>query len=274
MKLENLLENSPLYKEIIVSHSGLLPIKNFYSMIEPLQMPCGTCKDMRTFLPLSVNYDEYYKSNTHTIRTTVNTGEPYILQYFCANCRKSKRHFAVAVQKSGNKYHIQKIGQFPAYSITPEKPMEKYLDRKGMLDIYRNGITCESQGYGVGAFAYYRQILENIINDILDDIIPLSENEEAIREKVSEAKKEDNTSKKIEIVKDFVPKALKPSGNNVFITMYKVLSEGIHNKDDQACLEDADALRFCLVFIVQTLQDRKQSEAAFSESLNKLKKSD
>ncbi len=36
------------------------------------------------------------------------------------------------------------------------------------LKDYRKGLICENHSYGVGAYSYYRRIIENVIDDLLN----------------------------------------------------------------------------------------------------------
>jgi hypothetical protein len=53
---------------------------------------------------------------------------------------------------------VQKVGQFPPWSIRVDRNAEQILGQH--VEIYKRGLTCESQGYGIGAFSYYRRIVE------------------------------------------------------------------------------------------------------------------
>lgn len=43
---------------------------------------------------------------------------------------------------------------------------------------YKKGLICESHGYGIGAHAYYRRIVENIVNWLLEQVGDLLASEE------------------------------------------------------------------------------------------------
>ncbi len=66
---------------------------------------------------------------------------------------------------------------------------------------YKNALICESQSYGIGALAYYRRIVEEIIEDLLDDIPALMAGEERDEylEALEQAKKTTITQKKIDL---------------------------------------------------------------------------
>lgn len=55
-------------------------------------------------------------------------------------------------------------------------------------ETFKKGLTCESQGYGIGAYAYYRRIVEEVIDELLDGIADLMSGED--KEKYMEALEE------------------------------------------------------------------------------------
>jgi hypothetical protein len=80
--------------------------------------------------------------------------------------------------------YVMKVGQAPSWDITPDRALEKMLGTRS--DYYRKALVCESQSYGIGAFAYYRRIVEEIIDALLLDITDLVENDEQ-KEKYQQA---------------------------------------------------------------------------------------
>lgn len=263
------LEDYPLYKKAKLD-VDIEYLNDFKSSARPIQKNCLNCGIECTFSLEKIN-NEYPGTNINYSNDTTSLNYPYLLSYKCAKCSSFKYSFLVLVleDEDDDTFCVQKIGQNPPYSVQPERPMVKYLDRED-LSLYKNGIVCESQGYGVAAFAYYRQITENLIDSILDGLVSMLEDEDSIS-KIDEAKLQHNAADKINIAKDFVPKALKPEGHNVLGTMYRTLSNGLHSETDEACLDDAMHLRSCLVFVVTALKEQEQSKEDFVTSLNILK---
>ncbi|MDZ7680350.1 MAG: hypothetical protein U5J63_01245 [Fodinibius sp.] len=93
---------------------------------------------------------------------------------------------------------------------------------------YKKGLICESQGYGIGAFSYYRRIVEDI-DDLLDEISSLLKGEELdkYQEALQKTKKTNVTQDKIELVKDLLPQILRPDNMNPLSTLHSTLSEGL-----------------------------------------------
>ena len=73
-----------------------------------------------------------------------------------------------------------------------EKPPSAFLFRtrccgfSGKTDNFIKGRQCENEGLGVGAFAYYRRVVENHKNEIFDEIIKVCETVGASKELIKE----------------------------------------------------------------------------------------
>ena len=89
--------------------------------------------------------------------------------YRCASCKEFLRNFLLKFDPEGN--YVMKVGQEPPWDISPDQALEKALGDRA--DYYRKGLVCESQGYGIGAFSYYRRIVEEVIDDLLTEISAL-----------------------------------------------------------------------------------------------------
>ena len=137
-----------------------------------INMYCPNCEETRTF-----RFSHKYLHNEKpSVRSIVNQPisppsslrENLIihLNYICASCEKFNRIFSLRVGK--NRQYIEKVGQFPPWSIKIEKNLKQLL--KEYSEYYKKGKTCESQSYGIGAFAYYRRIVEGVIGELLESI--------------------------------------------------------------------------------------------------------
>jgi hypothetical protein len=133
-------------------------------------------------------------------------------------------------------------------------------------------LICESQGYGIGAYGYYRRIIEDIIDKLLD-MIPdlLSGKDKEIYMKALEQTKHDiNASDKIKLVKDLLPSSLRPGGINPLSTLHQSLSEGLHARTDDECTELATNIRLVLIYLVEQIALTRESSAHFTEGMRKL----
>jgi hypothetical protein len=163
-----------------------------------------------------------------------------------------------------------KVGQEPPWDITPDRDLEKMLGQHSYF--YKRGLICESQGYGIGAFSYYRRIVDEIIDELLSGISDLLSAEELgkYQEALEKTKNTTVTQDKIELVKDLLPPILRPNGMNPLGTLHTILSEGLHNETDDQCIELAMEVREVLEFLVNQITTTKNAGAKFTEGMQKL----
>ena len=110
-------------------------------------------------------------------------------------------------------------------------------------DYYFKGRQSENQGLGIAAFAYYRRVVENQKNKIFDEIIrtvkKINPEDAVFIAELEAAKKENQFSKAVESIKHAIPQILLIDGHNPLTLLHSALSEGLHAKNDEECLEIA-----------------------------------
>jgi hypothetical protein len=165
---------------------------------------------------------------------------------------------------------MRKVGQNPPWSINMEKNLEKLLEDHA--DFYKKGLICESQGYGIGAYAYYRRIVETIIDQLLDLIPEILEpdKQQQYNEALIKTKETVSAKDKMAIIKDLLPSSLKAEGHNPLSIIYKSLSEGIHSLSDDDCLVQAELIRRSLNFLIDEILRKKQTLKEYTDSIKKL----
>jgi len=163
-----------------------------------------------------------------------------------------------------------KVGQFPPWDISVDQNLAKILGDH--LTSYKHGLICESQGYGIGAHAYYRRIVETIIDQLLTELEQLiGENErEKYKEALEQTKKTKVAQEKIALVKDLLPVSLRPRGMNPLGLLHDQLSSGLHAETDEQCLEIAEAIRNALNFLVKQVMQAQAEAKQFTDSMKKL----
>lgn len=254
------LETYPLYKkfrcEKIVKYLNYLPKPR-------ITMMCPECGAEQTF----VMTNEYYDGTQQNAETL---GQIVRLIYVCVRCQKFKRAFMVQFDGDDKGSFLLKVGQYPAWDISGDKDVEKFLGK--YKSYYKKALICESQGYGIGAFGYYRRIVEEVIDDLLGDITELLSGDELGQYQVAleETQKTIVAADKIELVKDLLPPILRPDGMNPLGILHSNLSEGLHAESDEICLEYAEATRDILVFLVRQVAESKRAARSVTDSMRKL----
>jgi len=193
------------------------------------------------------------------------------VEYFCQSCGNYTRNFLLEFGNDSEGNYVMKVGQAPPWDITPDAALEKMLGARS--DYYRKALVCESQSYGIGAFAYYRRIVEEIIDDLLLRITDLLENDEQ-KEKYQKALEQTQKTKiaqdKIALVKELLPDSLRPGGMNPLSLLHEVLSEGLHGQTDNRCMQLSSDVRGVLEFLVNQTATTKLAKVTFTESMKRL----
>ncbi len=261
MPSKEFLEEYPLYRKYKVnSMPGTL---DKFPKVK-INMSCNVCESNQTY----VMTNEYFENCGYV--NFPSGGAGVRLRYICTHCEKFERLFLVKVggDKSGS--WLMKVGQFPAWEITGEPKIEKLLGSHA--GYYKKGLVCESQGYGIGAFSYYRRIVEETIDELLNEIADLISGEDLEKYNIALEKTQQTivTSEKIELVKDLLPPILRPEGMNPLSALHSALSEGLHAESDEECLELAQHCREVLIFLVNQVAASKETAKSFTSSMRKL----
>ncbi len=275
MANKEFLEKYPLYRKFktnwkfypIYEHTML---KEDNTPKPAIHMYCEVCRSDQTFNMSNEFYDNLYK------KPEPIQGKIKEIRYTCSACERGLYvfliYFGFEIKKPDKEteIYLEKVGQIPAWNIEMDKELEGILDDHS--DDYKKGLICESQGYGIGAFAYFRRITEEVIDGLLDSIYDLLEGEE--KEKYKEAlvktKETRVTQEKIELVKDLLPVSLRPNGMNPLGVLHSALSEGLHAETDQDCLEYADSVKEVIIYLVNKLKRDKNDSKRFTDSMKKL----
>jgi hypothetical protein len=175
------------------------------------------------------------------------------------------------VKFDSERKYVMKVGQDPQWDIDLEPVLAKALGPNAAY--FKKGRICELHSYGIGAFGYYRRIVEEIMDGLLNSIPSLIADDGERRkylEVLEDVKKTKVAERKIELVKDLLPATLRPGGMNPLSTLYEVLSEGLHAESDERCIELAEEVREVLVFLVNRIENVKTADKAYTESMRRL----
>ena len=170
------------------------------------------------------------------------------------------------------RYYVTKVGQYPAWSIEVPKAMRERLGDN--TDLYRRGLTSESQGYGIAAYAYYRRILESVVDSILGELADLLTDEgerKGYLEALEKVKDSNVASEKIGVVRDLLPANLIQGGINPLRILHEALSVGLHEWDEEVCLAHAEAIRTSLVRVIDYIRAEKEEAARYAQDIRKVK---
>lgn len=230
--------------------------------VPEIELHCGQCGGQRFFAPTAEG--DY-----------IGNQEPFdsFLNYTCRNCRREGKTFAISglFNAETKKWTVFKYGEEPSFG--PPTPARAITligpDREQFL----KGRRCENQGLGVGAFVYYRRVVENQKGRIFDEVIRVSGHLGVDPEFIQEleaAKKETQFTKAVESIKRALPQSLLVNGHNPLTLLHSALSSGVHELSDEQCLELASSVRVLLVEFAERLGQAMTDEKKLSDAVNRL----
>ncbi len=193
-------------------------------------------------------------------------------EYICSNCRQHQKRFSLNVEIGKERTaSVYKYGELPSFGpATPTRLLKLLGDQK---ETFLKGRRCESQGLGIGAFSYYRRVVENQKNRILDEIIKVSTKLGATKESIAElerAKAEHQFLKSVESVKHGIPQTLLINGHNPLTLLHSALSVGLHDQTDEKCLELAHDVRVVLGDMSDRLSSALKDEVELNAAVGRL----
>lgn len=229
-----------------------------------IQLHCDheRCNGVRFFRCIS-DYEQELESKDYRF---------FYVTYVCSNCQLVRKTFSLAAkldkQLQGECY---KFGELPPFGPPISPKLIKLIgpDR----DEFLKGRRCENQGLGVGAFTYYRRVVENQKDRILGEIIKVSKKIGATEDTVNKleaAIKETQFSKALNIAKDAMPESLLINGHSPILLLHSALSKGVHTLTDEQCLELAGSIRVVLGELSDRLAQALKDEAELTRALSTL----
>jgi hypothetical protein len=126
---------------------------------------------------------------------------------------------------------------------------------------------------GIGASVYYRRVVENQKNRILEEVVRVSERigaDPKLTELLRSAIVEIQFKKAMEMAKGGIPETLLINGQNPLMLLHAALSEGVHELSDEECLDLATSIRVVLTELSERLAAALKDEAELTKALGKL----
>lgn len=271
-ELSEFLESHPPNQLVKITNLGHKKWENYrsrdidYFSASQIQLHCTneSCNGLRFFRFTGKEKPELPTADFDFIYVT----------YRCNNCLKEEKTYALAVkldnvnQSAGECY---KFGELPNFGPPTPAKLIKLIgpDR----EIFLKGRRCENQGLGIGAFIYYRRVVENQKNRIISEIIKVSEKIGSPTENIEilkSALSETQFSKALDNAKDAIPESLLINGHSPLLLLHSALSEGVHALSDEQCLEIASSIRVVLGELSDRLAQALKDEAELTKALGTL----
>ena len=256
------LENTPPGKLVEVSDFiGVEPPGNKYLETPKLKLYCDNddCQGYRFFA---------YTANRRYLGEGINN---IYITYWCENCGETFKTFAIRAIPLEEL--VFKYGEVPPFGPPiPARAIELIGPDR---DLFLTGRRAESQGMGIGAFVYYRRVVENQKDKIFDEVIRVTNTispDNPILEELKEAKGETQFTKAVEKIKHALPESLHINGYNPLTLLHSALSGGVHEYSDEECLELAGDIRKILIEFADKLGQALKEDAELNAAVTRLAK--
>lgn len=206
---------------------------------------------------------------------TLSTKESnFFVGYVCSNCQRHRKTYSLTARVSadrGTVGEVTKFGELPPFG--PPTPARLISLIGPDRDTFLKGRRCENQGLGIGAFIYYRRVVEHQKNRILQEIIKVSEKVGTTDAKLKilrDAKSESQFSKALDMAKNAIPESLLIDGHSPLLLLHGALSEGVHALSDEECLAMASSVRVVLGELSERLSQALKDEVELTKALSTL----
>ena len=171
------------------------------------------------------------------------------VSFYCAKCHERHEFFFTT-----DRNYIMKVGQNPSFSDLQGIDANKYknLIPKYFIE-FKSSLNCYSQHKGIAAFVYLRRILENLVEKKIKELnIKETKNMHFVDKLKKVQQKEAIIPSELEEIKD---------------QLYKVLSKGVHEYEEEECLEMYDYVKL----VIEEILDKQLSEKIRQEKIKKAK---
>lgn len=268
--IKSFFESVSPYKEVEVEDLKLIYYiiggRTVSTNFPEIEVECPICKGKRFF----------EKTNTESNYSSTDGYSLETILYTCKNCSRSQKIFTLKYKQlepeKGAEVipgSIIKLGEYPPFGDSIPAKVITLVGKE--RDFFLKGRRCENQSLGIGAYAYYRRIVENQKNKLIDEIIKvcnkLGGQEELIKD-LENAKTEIQFSKAIDSIKNELPTSLFIEDKNPLKLLHKAVSKGIHDMTDEECLKYAESIRVILFALTERinaiLKDSKEIHDAIS----------
>lgn len=265
---KDFLEKHP--PNITVTASNVLSDLQYSNIAGHLNTPnislyCNSevCQGLRTFACMIHRNQQAVSLN----------GSELFLNYQCRNCKTQDKIFAVFVVRNGDAGNadVYKFGEFPVFGPHVPPRMLRLIQRD--VELFNKGRRAENLGLGVGAYAYYRQVVENQKEHLILEIIKVAKKLNAPPEVVTQlerAKTQFQFTQSVEDFKDAIPQVLLMNGHNPLLLLHSALSKGLHDETDEECLELAHHIRVVLTELAERISQALKDEAELNTAVSKL----
>lgn len=247
-------------------------IGNLGVIRSPSSAPLLIKPRLKLYCPNSVCSGVRFFDSYQTKKVTLSEKWSRIfLHYSCANCRTHSKIFAIMARWNTDidEGEAIKVGEWPPYGPKVSARVISILGEN--KDLFLMGRRAEIQGLGIGALAYYRKVIENQKDQIIDEIIRVvrrTGSPEPHIEKLKSAKMEKRFKEAVELISDALPQALLINGYNPLALLDQAISKGSYAHNDTDALKLATALRRILSELAERVVRALEDQTDLDEAVN------
>ena len=263
--LETTPPNTPVrISGLAVSHGNAWKIVNPY-----IELHCEHDDGVRRFAPASSNFFLAQPPITPSYK---------FIAYLCRDCLSSTKTFAVLIQNDESTFEdfgtveVMKLGEYPPFSAPISSRIQKLLSDSD-LELYRKGVRAEAQGLRIGAATYFRRIVDEQWQRLVQEIRRAAERLGVEDLGVyDDAMGETQFSEAVAMLKDAIPgKLLILKGENPLTMLYKQLSQQLHGMTDEECLQQAADIRLVLTVLLENIAEVMKDQDELTAAAKRLK---
>jgi hypothetical protein len=216
-----------------------------------------------------------------------NINFSFMIKCQCQQCKIHHTYFLINVQSNSSiaysnehnlfkkdslpNFILSKRGIYPFQDLKLNKKVQKFLDRESNSWYYK-GNKSLNEGLAIGAFAYFRRIIEKELLHIAEFVQKGNpdKNDEIntlIREYNSSGKK---ASILYEGIFKYLPTSLQGLGDNPIKKLYNKTSGGLHEFDEDKCMELSKSINTLLEFVIEKLYEEREEVSNIKKILKGL----
>lgn len=160
--------------------------------------------------------------------------------YIQASCSRNTKHKAMILLQHRH-FHLRKIGQYPPLAdiLTPDLKKYKSVIGEDRVKEWSRAVGLTSHGIGAGSFVYLRRVLEFLIEDAHVQAKSNNGWDEELYVKSRYAER-------IFLLSSYLPASMVKNKNT-----YSILSKGVHELDENTCLQYFPVLNSVIELIAE-----------------------
>lgn len=254
---------SPFYKTYYLTNQNYFDIKDYSKKFE---LHCKHCKKEKSFVTqalykVPIFYLRNYATNGYiadqrAFQVALSEGASDALQIKIFLCTHDDSHtmqvaYRVQLVEQGGKsvgYAIDKVGQYPSIADLKSGSLSEYEDSlpPEKFEELKKAILLYSFHMGIAAFVYIRRIFEFLISQAQSQAEQDLKDPNAFKD----LKIKDKIKK---LGKDYLPEFLVDHKE-----IYLILSDGVHNLNEDQCLKHFVVLKAAIELILTQKIEREK----------------